>query len=147
MRLEYELEIRDLACGLIPDGLGMDIGEGWRDIAVDAIGRLAEVSRGRVEVEKIGEKWGLLDIRPGVRGLDIDTIRAVFDVASHARSRSADVCEPCGRFGEIRRAGAGFGLGRDAVVQFAGQQIFVMHRDVGMRLLIGQHQRPGQILV
>lgn len=105
MRLEYDLEIRDLSCGIVPDGLGMDIGEGWREIAVDAIGRLAEVSHGRVEVEKVGEKWGLLDIRPGVRGFDIDTIRAVFDIASQARSRSADICELCGRFGEIRRAG------------------------------------------
>ena len=105
MRLEYDLEIRDLSCGIIPDDLGMDIGDGWRDIAVDAFVRLTEVSHGRLRVYKIGEKWGLLDIRPSVRGLEIDTVRAVFDITSHALSRSANVCELCGRLGEIRRVG------------------------------------------
>ncbi|WP_313194842.1 hypothetical protein [Shinella zoogloeoides] len=105
MRLEYDLEIRDLSCGIVRDGLGMDIGDGWREIAVDAIGRLAEVSHGRLRVDRVGEKWGMLNIRPLARGLGDDTIRAIFEITSTARSRSSDVCELCGRFGEIRRAG------------------------------------------
>ena len=32
MRLEYDLEIRNLAGNILPDDLGMDIGDGWRDV-------------------------------------------------------------------------------------------------------------------
>ncbi|MEW9616956.1 hypothetical protein AB3G45_24420 [Shinella sp. S4-D37] len=105
MRLEYELEIRDLACSILPQGIGMDIGNGWLDIARDAVIGLVVASHGRVKVEKFGEKWGLLDIRPGVRGLDDDVIHTVYEITGQARSRSADICELCGRPGEIRRAG------------------------------------------
>lgn len=105
MRLEYDLEIRDLAGGMVPDGLGMDIGNGWREIATDAVIRLSKVAHGRLRVDKVGEKWGLLDIRPLVRGLDDDTIHAIFDITSQARSQSANVCELCGRHGEVRSAG------------------------------------------
>ncbi len=106
MRLEYELEIRGLACSILPNGIGMDIGNGWRDIALDAVIGLVETSHGRVKIQKVGEKFWGLDIRLDVRAIDDEkTIGAIFEITGLARARSMDVCELCGRPGEIRRVG------------------------------------------
>lgn len=105
MRLEDDLEIRELAGDILPDGIGMDIGDGWRDIVIDELVPLSLFVGRHVVIRKVGEKWGLLDIRPDVKGLDEDRVHAVWHGLQRTRARSASICELCGRHGEIRRTG------------------------------------------
>lgn len=105
MRLEYDLEVRDLAGDILPDDIGMDIGDGWRNIVIDVVVSLTLFVGRHIVFRKLGEKFGLLDIRCDVRGLDEDSIRAVHRAAGLARARSANICELCGRPGEVRRTG------------------------------------------
>jgi len=105
MRLEHDLEIRSLAGNILPDDLGMDIGDGWRDVVIDELVALALFVAPHIVVRKVGEKWGLLDIRCDLRGLDENRVLAVLHGLGRTRARSANICELCGLPGEVRRTG------------------------------------------
>lgn len=105
MDLRYDLEIRAAAGGILPDGAGIDAGNGWRSLISTAIAGIAQAAGDRVTIRKVGEKMGYLDLRLAVRELPRETINAVYGIAGQARAQSGDICELCGRPGEIRRTG------------------------------------------